>query len=94
MYSGDTEICETLLDFAKDADILIHDSTFVEAPEDNRPHASAIDVAKMAKKYKVKKLILTHFSRRYKSEKEVSDAVKKVFKNTVVASDLMKITLK
>ena len=94
VYSGDTEICKTLLDFSKEADILIHDSTFVEMPEENRPHSSAVEVAKLAKKYKVKKLILTHISRRYMNEKEVYDAVKKIFKDVVIAKDMMKITLK
>lgn len=94
VYSGDTEICKTLLEFAKEADILIHDSTFVEAPDDKRPHTSAVEIAKAAKKYKVKKLVLTHLSRRYKSSTEVYDAVKKVFKDVVIAKDMMKIVLK
>ncbi|MFH1474058.1 MAG: ribonuclease Z [Candidatus Aenigmatarchaeota archaeon] len=94
VYSGDTEICKTLLEFSENADILIHDGTFVEIPEEGRPHASAVEVAKMAKKYKVKKLILTHLSRRYRSNKEVLDAVKPIFDNVIVAKDTMKITLK
>lgn len=94
VYSGDTEICKTLLDFSKEADILIHDGTFVEVPDENRPHASAVEIAKMAKKYKVKQLIITHISRRYMNEKEVYDAVKKIFKDVVIAKDMMKITLK
>jgi len=94
VYSGDTEICKTLLNFSKKADILIHDATFIESPETQRPHTSAVDVAKMAKKYKVKKLILTHFSRRYKTVKEIIDAVKPIFKNVIVAQDMMKIILK
>jgi len=49
---------------------------------------------RLAKKYKVKKLVVTHISRRYKTNKEVLDAVKPIFKNSVVAEDLMKITLK
>lgn len=93
VYSGDTEICETLLEFSKDADILIHDGTFVEAPDEDRPHASAVEVAKMAKKYNVKKLVLTHLSRRYKGEEDF-DEVKKIFKDTIIAKDMMKITLK
>ncbi|MFH0929312.1 MAG: ribonuclease Z [Candidatus Aenigmatarchaeota archaeon] len=94
VYSGDTEICKTLLEFSREADILIHDGTFVEVPEENRPHASAVEVAKLAKKYKVKKLIITHISRRYMNEKEVYDSVKNIFKNVVIAKDMMKITLK
>ncbi|MBN2203242.1 MAG: ribonuclease Z [Candidatus Aenigmarchaeota archaeon] len=94
VYSGDTEICKRLLEFSKEADILIHDGTFVEIPEENRPHASAVEVARLAKKYKIKQLIITHISRRYMNEKEVHDAVKKVFKDTIIAKDMMKIVLK
>jgi ribonuclease Z len=94
VYSGDTVPCRQLFEMARGADLLIHDGTFVELPETDRPHSSAVEVAKLAKKYKVKKLVLTHLSRRYKTNKEVLDAVKPVFKNSIVAEDLMKITLK
>jgi ribonuclease Z len=94
VYSGDTVPCKQLFEMAKGADILIHDGTFIELPDAERPHSSALDVARMAKKYKIKKLILTHISRRYRTSKEVLDAVKPIFKNVVVAEDLMKITLK
>lgn len=94
VYSGDTVPCRQLFEMAKGADILIHDGTFIELPDVERPHSSAIEVAKLAKKYKVKKLILTHLSRRYRTNKEVLDAVKPIFKNVIVAEDLMKITLK
>jgi ribonuclease Z len=94
VYSGDTVPCKQLFEMARGADILIHDGTFIELPSLERPHSSAIEVARLAKKYKVKKLILTHLSRRYKTNKEILDAVKPIFKNVVVAEDLMKITLK
>jgi len=93
VYSGDTEISKSLFQFAKGADLLIHDATFAESIEE-RPHASALDVAKMAKRYEIKKLILTHLSRRYKDPKEVLKTAKTAFKNVVVAEDLMRITLK
>jgi ribonuclease Z len=94
VYSGDTVPCKQLFEMARGADILIHDGTFIELPSLERPHSSAVEVARLAKKYKVKKLILTHLSRRYKTNKEILDAVKPIFKNVVVAEDLMKITLK
>jgi len=94
VYSGDTIPCKQLFEMAKGADLLIHDGTFIELPSIERPHSSAIEVAKLSKKYKIKKLILTHLSRRYKTNKEVLDAVKPIFKNVVIAEDLMKIILK
>jgi ribonuclease Z len=94
VYSGDTVPCKQLFEMARNADLLIHDGTFVELPSLEGPHSSATEVARLAKRYKVKKLVLTHLSRRYKTNKEVLDVVKPIFKNVVVAEDLMKITLK
>jgi ribonuclease Z len=93
VYSGDTLAFEKFFQIAENADILIHDGTFIE-PEESRGHSSVQEVAKLAKKYKIKKLILTHFSRRYKKGKEIIDAVKPIFENVTIAEDLMKITLR
>jgi len=90
IYSGDTLISPALFKVAKNADLLIHDGTFIESIN-QRAHASAKDVAKLAKKNGVKKLILTHISKRYKTSKEIEKIVKPIFKNTIVAKDLMKV---
>ncbi len=54
-------------------------------------HSSAEEVARLAKKYKIKKLVLTHLSRRYKTEKPLLNAVKPIFRGAVVAKDGMRI---
>lgn len=94
VYSGDTIPCKELFEFSKGADLLIHDGTFAEPMEEERPHSSASEIAKLSKKYNIKKLILTHLSRRYKTTEEVLKAAKSIFKNTTVAEDMMRITLK
>ena len=94
VYSGDTIACKELFEFSKGADILIHDSTFAEPEYEGRPHSSASEIAKLAKKYKIKKLVLTHLSRRYKTPEEVLKSAKKYFKDTVVAKDMMNIILR
>lgn len=93
VYSGDTIPCKELFEFSEGADILIHDGTFAEPTENDRPHSSASEIASLSKEYKIKKLILTHLSGRYKNDDEVLNAAKANFKNTTVAKDLMKITL-
>jgi len=50
-------------------------------------------VAKFAKKYKVEKLILTHFSRRYKNISCFRKALKPIFRNVVFAKDGMKVVI-
>ncbi len=92
IYSGDTRVSKKLFNAAKNADLLIHDGTFTE-PMESRAHSSVKEVAKLSKKYNVKKLVLTHFSRRYKSVKEIEKIAKKIFKNSIVARDMMEMKL-
>jgi ribonuclease Z len=97
VYSGDTKPCENLIELAKDADLLIHDATFLEEDEDvQKYHSSVKDAAKIAKKANVKKLILTHISRRYQKEdvERLLSEAREVFDNVEVAYDLMRIVLK
>ncbi len=93
VYSGDTKSCETLAELARDADVLIHDATFMDERE-NRMHTGAGEAARVAKKVGVKKLVLTHFSRRYIDPKPLEDEAKKEFKNTIIAKDFLKLKLK
>lgn len=62
-----------MIEFAKDADLLIHDSTF-EAGKENKAletgHSTAKDAAKIAKEANVKYLVLTHLSTRYREAKK------------------------
>lgn len=95
VYTGDTKPCDNVVSIAENADLLIHDSTFLEPDESNsRFHATVKDAAKIAKKANVKELVLTHFSRRYTDIKELEDEAKNVFENTKAAYDFMKIRLK
>ncbi|MGC9059233.1 MAG: ribonuclease Z [Candidatus Aenigmatarchaeota archaeon] len=97
VYSGDTKPCDNMVELAKDADLLIHDATFLEEDEDvEKYHSSVKDAAKIAKKANVKQLILTHISRRYQKEdvERLEKEAKEIFENTKVAYDFMKIVLK
>ena len=92
VYSGDTAVCENLFEHAREADLLIHDSTFFEEME-GRPHPNAEEVAKLAKKYKVKKLVLTHISKRYRNLKDDLKKLQKILKDIVIAEDLMRVSI-
>jgi len=93
VYSGDTKPCDNILKISKDSDLLIHDGTFLEE-EEGKAHADVKQAAKVAKKANVKQLILTHISRRYIDVKELEQEAKKIFENTKVAYDFMKVKLK
>ncbi|MCD6226364.1 MAG: ribonuclease Z [Candidatus Aenigmarchaeota archaeon] len=94
VYTGDTKPCENVGKISKDADVLIHDATFLEEDVSEKAHASVKDAAKIAKKVNVKQLILTHISRRYTNLDELEKEAKEIFKNTIIAKDLMKIKVK
>lgn len=93
VYTGDTRAAANLIKIAKDADILIHDATF-ETEKENKMHSGAREAGITAKKAGAKKLILTHFSRRYTDVKPLVEEARNVFKNTEAAKDFMKIKLK
>ncbi len=94
VYSGDTRPCDHMIEFAKDADILIHESTFEGKYGDKAHsvyHSTSTQAAKIAEIANVKKLILTHVSTRYKNSDLLEDEAKAIFKNSVVAEDFMLI---
>lgn len=94
VYSGDTKPHKNILELSKDADMLIHDATFLEEDVGEKSHTDVKKAAELAKKANVKKLVLTHISRRYTDIKEFEEKAKEVFKNTVVARDMMNIKIK
>jgi len=94
VYSGDTRPTESVLRLAEDADLLIHEATFDDellnkAIEDG--HSTPSQAAETAKKAKVKRLILTHLSSRYKNTQPLLEQARKIFPHTDVAEDFMKI---
>ncbi|MCJ7424038.1 ribonuclease Z [Candidatus Bathyarchaeota archaeon] len=96
VYSGDTTSSESLAKLAAKADLLIHDATLDDdladrACEDG--HSTPSQAAEIAKKAKVKQLILTHISARYDDTSKLLDQAKKKFRNTHVAEDFMKIEI-
>jgi ribonuclease Z len=93
VYSGDTRKCRNMVKFADRADVLIHEATFVKGME-NRMHTGAKEAARIAKDAKVKKLVLTHFSRRYLDPTEIQDEARIVFRNSYSAVDFMKLVVR
>ncbi len=78
----------------KNADVLVHESVFA-ADQKKRAketfHCTAEQAAGIAKKAKVKKLVLTHFSMRYKRAKELEIEARHVFPQTIASRDLMEV---
>jgi len=86
---GDTGRTDNLLEVARDADGLVIESTYLDAEADMAAefsHLTARQAAELAVKAGVKKLILTHISRRYR-EKDVLAEAQSVFPGAAVARD-------
>jgi len=94
VYSGDTAPCENVEKISKDADLLIHDGTFLEEDVGSKAHADVSEAARLAKRSGVKRLILTHISRRYTDTKELEERAREIFPETTIAHDMMKVKLK
>ncbi|MBI2498974.1 ribonuclease Z [Candidatus Woesearchaeota archaeon] len=95
-YLSDTILDNSCIKAAKDSDLLIAESTFANDLKEKAKkyqHLTAEQAALIAKKSKSKKLILTHFSQRYKNLDILEKEAKKIFKNTILAKDFMNIIL-
>ncbi|MCW7076718.1 MAG: ribonuclease Z [Candidatus Syntropharchaeales archaeon] len=95
VYTGDTRPCRAVIEAAKDADLLIHDSTMADELADwaaEYRHSTSREAAQVAKEAGVLRLILTHISPRYSDgTRRLLDDARKVFSNATVAEDLMEI---
>jgi ribonuclease Z len=94
----DTAINENCIKIAKDADLLISEATFLESEHadkaEERGHLTAKQAGTIAKQAKAGRLLLTHISQRYaRDESGILAEAKKVFKNSELARDFMKIKL-
>ena len=97
VISGDTKPIDEMIDFSKDADILIHEATFdseLKEISGEYGHSTAFQAAEIAKKADVEKLFLVHISPRYLDNKVLENEARKVFKNSFVPNDLQEIEIK
>ncbi|MCE5295264.1 MAG: ribonuclease Z [Chlamydiales bacterium] len=87
----DTRVCPQAVEIAKNARILLAESTYLEEEKDlarKHFHLTAKDAALIAKEAQVEELILTHFSARYIDAKVFEDEARPYFANTHAAEDL------
>jgi ribonuclease Z len=86
---GDAGRVDNLVEYCRDADGLVIESTYTEEEADMAKkfnHLTAKMAAELAVTAGVKKLILTHISRRYRGKDILAEA-QAIFPNTVVARD-------
>lgn len=87
----DTRYCSEAIEIAKNAKMLLCESTYLEEHRDlahKHFHLTAKQAAEIAKQADVKSLILTHFSARYLDLEPFVEEAKVVFSSVDVADDL------
>ena len=94
--TGDTGKTNNLLEVCRGLDTLVIESTYID--EDAQMarkfgHLTARQAAELAKQAGVKRLILTHLSRRYR-ERDVIREARAIFPNSYVARDFDTYTIK
>ncbi len=95
--SGDTMPTIELEKFFENCDYLVFDSTFLDEEKDRAQdtcHSTAKQAATLGKNAKVKNLILTHFSARYKNEEGHLKEAQKIHNSVITAKDLLEIEIK
>jgi ribonuclease Z len=94
-YPGDTRPCESVVQAADGADLLIHEATFGNEEKDRAKeteHSTAAEAAQVALAARARKLVLSHLSARYSADAQLLlDEAKAVFAETAVARDGMTI---
>lgn len=92
----DTRLTDTCYSIGKDVDVLVGEATFSNELKDHAYkffHMTAGQSAEIAKQSGAKRLILSHFSQRYKDTKVLLKEAKEEFKHTELAKDFMKVIL-
>ena len=89
VISGDTAPCQAIEVFAHQADVLVHESTFLSDEAERARetgHSTARQAAEIAVAAGVRLLALTHLSTRY-FPRDVRDEAREVFAETIVPRD-------
>jgi len=93
---SDTRFCTGCIKVAKDKDVVVCDSTF-SAKETEKAHEyfhmTTEQAAQVAQQANAKKLVLTHFSQRYKDVSDLQKEAQSIFPNTIAAHDFLKLKI-
>ncbi len=89
-YCSDTQPSEAVVEQIQGVDLLYHEATFLEEEKDKARetrHSTAAEAADIARRANVKKLIIGHFSARYKDLSPVLAEAFGVFPATSLATE-------
>jgi len=87
-YCSDTRYKEDIIPYIKQVDLLYHEATFMDNMRERAVytyHSTARQAAMLAQKAEVKRLLIGHFSARYKDLTPLLEEAKQIFDNTHLA---------
>jgi len=95
-FCSDTMYKPEIVPLIKEVDLLYHEATFLKDKEylcEKTKHSTAEQAAQIAKKADVKKLILGHYSSRYKNLELFKEEALPIFKNVELAHEGLTFTI-
>lgn len=95
-YCSDTAYYEKNMSLLQNVDLLYHEATFLDADRDLAKitgHSTALQAAKLAQKSAAGKLLIGHFSNRYKYLSAFLNEARSVFPETELAEELKTYTI-
>lgn len=95
-YLSDTNFSAKAATLAKGADLMYHEATYAAAEQKTakeRGHSTSADAAKAALKAGAKRLIIGHYSSRYKNENILVEEARAIFPETYPATEGVTFTI-
>jgi len=95
-YCSDTAFFEPIIEQIDEVDLLYHEATFMdeeEAKANETKHSTARQAAEIAKRSRAKRLLIGHFSARYKDLEPLLAEAKSVFENSSLAIEGQTFTI-
>ena len=87
-FCSDTRFLADIANKISNIDLLYHEATFKQDLQDRASetgHSTTLEAATIAKKANVHRLLIGHFSQRYKNLEELKNEAKKIFPETLLA---------
>lgn len=97
IFTGDTALCDSLIEAAKDADLMISEGTYGENEQADvglrHGHMTFAQAAEVARRANVKQLWLAHYSQMINDPQEYLPNATAIFPNTICGRDGLSTTL-
>lgn len=95
-FTGDTQPTRSVVELARDADLLIHECTYLQKDLERartQKHSTAMEAATDSAAAGARKLVLTHVNDESEKPQEMLEEANKAFSKTIVASDGLRIEI-